>query len=275
MLARLQRSLPLKNTFCRHLSNTTSLQARHKRPPNAQSDPVASAIDDILIQKPKKHPSSPPPQSAQPSPASSTVPVVPQKLPATNANGLSYAGLPDHQIFLQLPPASDPLLSYLTSLLTHDGRRATAARRVSRMLLYLHALTRAEPLSLLRDAVAKVAPVVRFIRQARATRSVQIPVAIQEKQRVRHALKWMLSASETRGGRTVEERLAREIVLVLNGTSGALRQKEVLHEQAAANRCVFQYVLIVGCSVTHVDAQWQYPCSQRSWQRMILTDAPQ
>lgn len=248
MLARLQRSLPLKNTFCRHLSTTTTLHARPKRPANAQSDPVASAIDDILIQKPKKQPqaSSPPPQTAQPDPASSsTAPEIAQRLPTANANGLSYAGLPDHQIFLQLPPASDPLLSYLTSLLTHDGRRATAARRVSRMLLYLHALTRAEPLSLLRDAVAKVAPVVRFIRQARPTRSVQIPVAIQEKQRVRHALKWMLSASETRGGRTVEERLAREIVLVLNGTSSALRQKATLHEQAAANRCVSQYALVV------------------------------
>ena len=46
----------------------------------------------------------------------------------------------------------------------------------------------------------------------------------------------MLKESTVRGGRTVEERLAREIVLVLNGTSGALRTKSELHKNAMINR---------------------------------------
>lgn len=238
MLARLQKSVSFRpSLLTRSLSTTSVAQAKRKPPPSDAEAAALSAIEDIIL-SPKASSST-----SLPAPTPSSVPVKPPR----PANGLSYAGLPEHQIFLQLPPASDPLLTYITSLLTRDGRRATAARRVSRMLLYLHAFTRAEPLGLFREAVQKVAPLVRFVRQVRGTRFVQIPVAIQEKQRTRDALKWMLNASETRGGRTVEERLAREIVLVLNGTSSALRQKASLHEQAAANRCVVFSLLLSLC----------------------------
>ncbi|KAI5114779.1 hypothetical protein M0805_003535, partial [Coniferiporia weirii] len=87
-----------------------------------------------------------------------------------------------------------------------------------------------------REAVTRVAPAVRIARHRKSAKDVQIPVALNEKQQVRHAVKWMLKASDSRGGRTVEERLAREIVLVLNGSSGALRQKETLHQMAMVNR---------------------------------------
>ena len=56
----------------------------------------------------------------------------------------------------------------------------------------------------------------------------------------------MLKASETRGGRTVEERLAREIVLVLNGSSASLKQKEAQHSLAMVNRYVLMILERVG-----------------------------
>lgn len=176
------------------------------------------------------------PAPIEPVPSSSSDPLLSQ--PTTPKHRPAYLDLPDHKIFLDIPPAADPLIQYITSALQHDGKRHTAERRVKRMLLFLHTLTRAEPLPLLREAIFKVSPSVRTVRHRHATKEIIIPVALKEKQQVRRAVHWMLKESESRGGRTVEERLAREIVLVLNGTSKALNSRDALHKLAMVNRYI-------------------------------------
>jgi hypothetical protein len=74
--------------------------------------------------------------------------------------------------------------------------------------------------------------------QRQGSKSVAKPVALGEKQRVRFAVQWILEASEGKMGKTVEERLAREIVAVVQGTSQALKKKEETHRFAMVNRWV-------------------------------------
>lgn len=151
---------------------------------------------------------------------------------------LSYEGLPDYRIYLAIPPAEDPLLRYITSAFLRDGRRHNAERRVARLLMFLHTLTRADALSILRDAIDRVAPDVKIKRLTSGAKQTAIPVPLDEKQRVKRAMKWILDESLLRGGRTVEERFAREVILIMNGESGALKKKDELHKQAMINRCV-------------------------------------
>lgn len=152
----------------------------------------------------------------------------------------SYADLPDHQIVLNLPPAEDPLLHYLASSIMQDGKRHAAQRRVRRTLLHLHAFTRLEALPLLRKAVELAAPSVRVITHKSGGKSTSIPVALNEKQRVRYALQAILHASNSKAGKTLEERLAREVVHVLSNdaNNAALKKKDTLHKFAMVNRCV-------------------------------------
>lgn len=242
MLARLHRAF-LASAPTRYARRITTVPGELQR---GQSDALPETSDSPLSAKgslaqhaassaqpaprdTESAPSSPPPPPLAASPAAS--PAAPRHRPA-------YLDLPDHKIILDIPPAADPLIQYLTSALQHDGKRHAAARRVARLLLFLHTLTRAEPLPLLRAALARAAPSVRTVRHRHATKEIVIPVALNEKQQVRRAVLWMLKESETRGGRTVEERLAREVVLVLNGTSKALKDRDALHRLAMVNRYV-------------------------------------
>jgi Ribosomal protein S7p/S5e len=68
------------------------------------------------------------------------------------------------------------------------------------------------------------------------TKNIAKPVALGEKQRTRFALQWILKASEKKNGKTVEERLAREIIAVVQGSSEALKKKEEVHRFAMVNR---------------------------------------
>lgn len=64
------------------------------------------------------------------------------------------------------------------------------------------------------------------------------PAALTEKQRVRAGVYAVLAASKNKNGKTLEERLAREIIAVVNGDSKAITDKELAHKQAMVNRYV-------------------------------------
>lgn len=138
---------------------------------------------------------------------------------------------------LDIPPAEDPLLQFMTNTIMRHGKRKRASRVVSRMLLWVHTLTRAPPLEIVRQAVLLAAPAVRSMSHTHGGKIVSRPVALSEKQRTRYAVKWILKASENRSGQTLEERLAREIIATIQGTSSVLAEKDRVHTFAMVNRC--------------------------------------
>jgi len=137
---------------------------------------------------------------------------------------------------LRLPLPQDPLLTYMTSLLLHDGLRHKAAQQTARTLEHIHLLTRAPPLPILREAVRLVSPSVRVVTQRKRAKNLQTPHPLNDKQRARYAIKWILKASEKRGEKKVEQRVAMEMINVLRGESEALKRKQELHRLAVANR---------------------------------------
>jgi len=137
---------------------------------------------------------------------------------------------------LNIPPAEDPLLHYLTSSIMKHGRRSKAARVTSRTLLHLHSFTRNEPLPLLREAILAASPAVKCLTHRHGAKNVHKPIALGEKQRTRFAVQWILEASDSKPGKTLEERLAREVIAVLEGNSKALAKKMELHRVAMVNR---------------------------------------
>jgi len=139
---------------------------------------------------------------------------------------------------MNIPPAEDPLLHYITSSLLKHGHRAKASRITSRTLLHIHAFTRAPPLPILREAIRAASPAVRSLMHRSGAKTVPKPIALGEKQQTRFAVQWILKASEKKSGRTVEERLARELIAVVQGTSEALKKKEEVHRFAMINRHV-------------------------------------
>ena len=139
---------------------------------------------------------------------------------------------------LNIPPAEDPLLHYLTSNIMKHGRRSKAARVTSRTLLHLHSFTRSEPLPLLREAILAASPAVKCLSHRHGAKNVLKPIALGEKQRTRFAVRWILEASDSKPGKTLEERLAREVIAILEGNSKALAKKMELHRVAMVNRYV-------------------------------------
>ncbi|TRM55985.1 ribosomal protein S7 domain-containing protein [Schizophyllum amplum] len=119
------------------------------------------------------------------------------------------------------------------------GHRARAAQTVSRAMLHLHAMTRSPALPLLRRAVDLTAPAVKVVqdRLLRGTKIVYRPRPLNERQRTKQAIKWIVEDSlKSVPGRKFDERLAKAIIRVINGDSTALEKKKLQHETAMNNR---------------------------------------
>ncbi|KAI0824888.1 ribosomal protein S7 [Trametes gibbosa] len=137
---------------------------------------------------------------------------------------------------IHIPPAEDPLLHLFTSLIMRHGKRQEAARATTKMLLHLHAFTQQPPLPLLRQAVLVGSPFLRCRQFKRAAKQFVFPMPLSERQRTRTAIQWILDASDTKGGKHLPERVAREVVAVLKGESQVLRNKEQVHKLAVLHR---------------------------------------
>lgn len=127
-------------------------------------------------------------------------------------------------------------------MIMNHGKRARARKITANVLLWIHGLTRAEPLPIFRAALLAASPVVRCMSWKQGAKMRTIPIALSEKQRTRGAIKAILAASEKRAGQNVAERVAREIVGVLQGESEALRKKEDAHKVAMVNRFVIAFL---------------------------------
>jgi small subunit ribosomal protein S7 len=106
------------------------------------------------------------------------------------------------------------------------------------MLLHIHAFTRAPPLPIVRQAIFNAAPAVRTLMHKHGGKVVGKPVALSEKQRTRFAVKSILDVISKKPGR-LDEKLAREMISIVQGSSDVLKKKLDVHQVAMVNRYVY------------------------------------
>ena len=135
-----------------------------------------------------------------------------------------------------IPPRNDPLLEYITNHIMRSGHKHRAQRIVTNMLAEIHRLTGASPLPVLRSAIFRASPSVRVASMKKGAKTRLVPVPLADKQRTFYAVKWILKQSGNRGEQKLEQRLAREIIAIIDGSSRVLNQKAEVHKVASANR---------------------------------------
>ena len=140
-----------------------------------------------------------------------------------------------------IPPAQSPLLQLFTNMIMSHGQYALAAKTTSQTLLNIHALTRSPPMPIFEHAILTASPAVRCKRQKeKGGKATLKPMALSERQRTRIGISWIVEAAKRPGnpGRTHADRLARELLAVVKGTSPVLKKKSEMHEAAVQNRYV-------------------------------------
>ncbi|KAI9189997.1 hypothetical protein H9P43_001430 [Blastocladiella emersonii ATCC 22665] len=140
---------------------------------------------------------------------------------------------------------TDALLAQATNLIMRDGKKAKAANMLSSALEHVRVMASSPtstlpqgvaPPALFAEAVDRVAPLLETKAFKRGTKVLQIPKALNERQRNRRAIVWILDAASKRPEKEFAKRLANELVAVLEGASEAVKRKNTLYKLALANR---------------------------------------
>ncbi|ODV88463.1 hypothetical protein CANCADRAFT_11340, partial [Tortispora caseinolytica NRRL Y-17796] len=134
---------------------------------------------------------------------------------------------------LNPPVKSDPILAQCVNLLMKDGKKAQAERILARTLYLLHLKSRKDPVHVLKEALDLLAPLTK-VRKKRVTgaKSVDMPVPLNERQRIRQAFVWMRDASAGFASRDIAVRLSEEIWNTYNGTSSSFARREAIYKSA-------------------------------------------
>jgi len=77
---------------------------------------------------------------------------------------------------------------------------------------------------------------VKVVSQKQRNKNVMTPRPLNAKQRTSQAIRWLVKVADGRNEHRLEERLAKEVVNIMNGSSEVLRKKDEVHKLALANR---------------------------------------
>ena len=109
-----------------------------------------------------------------------------------------------------------------------------------------HEATNQNPIELTHRAVLLASPSFRIINITRGAKRIPSPRALFERQRIHASITWIKKASEkTKARYTYPKRLAREILLILEGESEIFQWLELRHKEAMMARYVASIVRVV------------------------------
>ena len=139
------------------------------------------------------------------------------------------------------PKHNSKLVGKFVNCLMTRGKKSLAQRILYRSLDIIEKKTNQEGLAIFRQALNNVKPVLEIRSRRVGGATYQVPVDVKAERRTTLAVRWLISSSHERGEKTMEERLAGELLDASRNEGGAIRKKLDQHRMAEANRAFAHY----------------------------------
>jgi small subunit ribosomal protein S7 len=143
-------------------------------------------------------------------------------------------------------PAPDPvysseLVSRFINKIMERGKKGLAERIMYGAMTLIQERTGRPPLEVFEQAVYNATPVLEVKPRRVGGATYQVPVQIEGQRRQSLAIRWLLTSARARNGRSMQEKLANELLDAFNGTGATIKRREDTHRMAEANRAFSHY----------------------------------
>lgn len=139
------------------------------------------------------------------------------------------------------PRFHDVVVGRFLNILMKDGKKSTAERVCYGAFDLIEAKTGNEPLKVFQAALSNVKPVVEVKSRRVGGASYQVPVEIRPVRQIALALRWIKQSAKSRAGRSMQEKLAGELIDAANNGGSAVKKRDETHRMAEANRAFAHY----------------------------------
>ena len=139
------------------------------------------------------------------------------------------------------PKYNDKVVTKLINSIMLDGKKGVAQKIVYNAFERVEEKTGKPALEVFEQAMSNVMPQLEVKARRVGGATYQVPIEVRPDRRQALGLRWLTLFSRQRSEKTMEERLAAEIMDAANNTGSAVKRKEDMHKMADANKAVSHY----------------------------------
>lgn len=121
------------------------------------------------------------------------------------------------------------------------GQKSTAERIVYNALQLTAQQVNSNPEEALERAIKNAAPLLMVKSRRVGGATYQVPMEVGEDRGRTFAMRWLIASARARSGKSMEERLASELIDAVNGRGAAIKKRDDLHKMAEANKAFAHY----------------------------------
>ena len=135
---------------------------------------------------------------------------------------------------------SQTVSKFINSLM-YEGKKSTAERIFYSAMDMIEERTGQPGVTVFKQAVNNVKPALEVKSRRVGGASLQVPVEVRPERRAALAMRWIIEFSRSRSEKTMQERLAAELILASKGEGNTIKKKDDTHRMAEANRAFAHY----------------------------------
>lgn len=154
---------------------------------------------------------------------------------------MSRKGKIEKRDVLPDPIYNSKIVTRLINRVMYDGKRGTAQKIIYNSFKTIEEKTGKPAMDVFATAVNNIMPEVELKVRRIGAANYQVPVEVSPARKQTLGLRWLVNYARLRNEKTMEQKLAGEIIDAANGTGGAVKKKEDVLKMAEANKAYAHY----------------------------------
>ena len=139
------------------------------------------------------------------------------------------------------PIYNSKVVTKLINNIMLDGKKGTAQTILYDAFDIVKEKTNKEPMEVFEAAMENIKPALEVKSRRVGGANYQVPIEVKADRSQALALRWLVNYSRLRGGHSMAENLANEIIDASNGTGASVKKREDTHRMAEANKAFAHY----------------------------------
>ena len=139
------------------------------------------------------------------------------------------------------PIYNSKLVTALINRIMVDGKRGTAQTILYNAFKKIEDKTGKPAMDVFATAINNIMPEVELKVRRIGAANYQVPVEVSSERKVTLGLRWLVTYARLRNEKSMEDKLANEIIDAANGVGASVKKREDTHKMAEANRAFAHY----------------------------------
>jgi small subunit ribosomal protein S7 len=139
------------------------------------------------------------------------------------------------------PKYGDKTVTKFVNSIMNRGKKSTAEAILYGSLDIVTGKTKEDSLGVFKRALENTRPTVEVRSRRVGGATYQVPVEVRPQRRLSLSMRWLIEAARARSEKSMEEKLAAELIDAANNRGTAIKKKEDTHRMAEANRAFAHY----------------------------------